>query len=197
MGIYVVGCVLGCAGFAIRAVAARSGELQNLPYLIVSYVFIFSGPPIFAAGLYFIFARICYYVPAAAPITPYRIVRTFVSLDAICELLVGAGTGQFVNASNPKAQEIGQNILRAAIILQMILFLSFAYFAIRLQLNAKRLGIHGKWKMSLYTLYERHACRPLAPAKDYHLPRRRRRHRAGGPGIPRQPSHLEEVERSV
>src|SRR4051812_12799964 len=109
MTIYAVGCLLSTVGLILRAVAARTSDFQNIALLIPSYVFIFSGPPIFAAALYFVFARICYYVPHAAPVTPYRIVRTFISLDGICELLIGSGTGLYVNAKTPKNQKIGEN----------------------------------------------------------------------------------------
>ncbi|KAF3941738.1 hypothetical protein ABW19_dt0210404 [Dactylella cylindrospora] len=153
MPIYVIGCFLATAGLAIRAYTARAGDLQSLGLLIPSQVFIYSGPPIFSAALFFVFARISYYVPQAAPITPYRIVRTFISLDGLCEALVGAGTGMFVNTTAPERQEIGQNLLRAALVLQLLLFISFAWFSIKLQLNAKKLGIHGRWKNALYTLY--------------------------------------------
>ncbi|KAK6360806.1 hypothetical protein TWF730_006928 [Orbilia blumenaviensis] len=153
MPIYTIGCVLITAGLALRAYCAHSHDLQSLGLLIPSQVFVYSGPPIFSAALYFVFARICYYVPHAAPITPYRIVRTFISLDGICELLVGAGTGMFVNTQAPERQKIGQGLLRAALILQVLLFIAFAYFAVKLQLNARRLGIDGKWKNALYTLY--------------------------------------------
>ncbi|EPS40106.1 hypothetical protein H072_6075 [Dactylellina haptotyla CBS 200.50] len=153
MPIYVIGCFLLTAGLALRAHTSRAQDLQSLGLLIPSQVLVYSGPPIFSAALYFVFARICYYVPQAAPITPYRIVRTFISLDGICELLVGAGTGMFVNTTAPDRQKIGQGLLRAALILQLLLFLAFAYFSVKLQKNASKLGIHGQWKMSLYTLY--------------------------------------------
>ncbi|EWC43529.1 hypothetical protein DRE_07491 [Drechslerella stenobrocha 248] len=153
MPIYVVGCSLLAAGLSLRAYTARSGDLQSLGLLIPSQVLVYSGPPVFSAALFFVFARLCYYVPQAAPITPYRIVRTFISLDGLCELLVGAGTGMFVNTTVPERQKIGQGLLRAAVILQMLLFLAFAWFAVKLQRNARQLGIGGKWKKSLYTLY--------------------------------------------
>ncbi|KAF3083429.1 hypothetical protein TWF569_007221 [Orbilia oligospora] len=153
MPIYTLGCILLTAGLVLRAYTAHSKDLQSLGLLIPSQVFVYSGPPIFSAALYFVFARICYYVPHAAPITPYRIVRTFISLDGICELLVGAGTGMFVNTQAPERQKIGQGLLRAALILQVLLILAFAYFAVKLQINAHRLGLEGKWKNSLYTLY--------------------------------------------
>ncbi|KAF3917223.1 hypothetical protein ABW20_dc0108880 [Dactylellina cionopaga] len=153
MPIYTFGCFVLAAGLSIRAHTAKSRDLQSLGLLIPSQVLVYSGPPVFSAALYFVFARISYYVPQAAPITPYRIVRTFISLDGICELLVGAGTGMFVNTTAPDRQKIGQGLLRAALILQLLLFLAFAYFAIRLQRNARRLGIRGEWKQSLYTLY--------------------------------------------
>ncbi|KAK6525487.1 hypothetical protein TWF694_005621 [Orbilia ellipsospora] len=153
MPIYVIGCSLLSAGLALRAHTARTRDLESLGLLIPSQVLVYSGPPIFSAALYFVFARISYYVPQAAPITPYRIVRTFISLDGLCELLVGAGTGMFVNTTAPDRQKIGQGLLRAAVILQVVLFVAFAYFATKLQRNATRLGIKGDWRMSLYTLY--------------------------------------------
>ncbi|KAK6330518.1 hypothetical protein TWF696_003407 [Orbilia brochopaga] len=153
MPIYVFGCWVIAAGLALRAHTAHTRDLQSLGLLIPSQVLVYSGPPVFSAALYFVLARICYYVPAAAPISPYRIVRTFISLDGLCELLVGAGTGMFVNTTAPDRQKIGQGLLRAALILQMLLFIAFAYFSVRLQRNACRLGIWGKWRMSLYTLY--------------------------------------------
>ncbi|KAF3919893.1 hypothetical protein ABW21_db0206437 [Orbilia brochopaga] len=153
MPIYVFGCWAIATGLSLRAHTAHTRDLQSLGLLIPSQVLVYSGPPVFSAALYFVLARICYYVPRAAPITPYRIVRTFISLDGLCELLVGAGTGMFVNTTAPSRQKIGQGLLRAALILQLLLFLAFAYFSIKLQRNAKRLGIWGKWRMSLYTLY--------------------------------------------
>jgi hypothetical protein len=153
MPIYVLGCSLATVGLSLRAWNVSTRDFQALGILIPSQVFIYSGPPIFSAALFFVFARICYYVPAAAPISPYRIVRTFISLDGLCEMLVGVGTSMFVNTKAPERQKIGQNILRAALILQVLLFVSFGYFSIKFELNCRRLNLHGKFKNSLITLY--------------------------------------------
>lgn len=61
-----------------------------------------------------------HYIPSQAPMHPGRVVTTFVAADGLCELLMSTGVGQVVNFENPVRVRIGEGLIKAGLILQIV-----------------------------------------------------------------------------
>lgn len=84
---------------------------------------------------------------------PGRVVTTFVAVDGLCEMLMGVGVGQVVNFDNPTKVRIGEGIIKAALLLQIVLFIGFIAVAQRFHSNVRKAGLVGRWTTVLPVLY--------------------------------------------
>ncbi|KAG8836176.1 hypothetical protein FRC17_009519 [Serendipita sp. 399] len=112
-----------------------------------------TAPPIYSAADYFILAKTLHYVPSQAPMHPGRVVTTFVTLDGLCEMLMGTGIGQVVNYDKPKRVQIGTILIKTGLILQIVLFIGFVTVAVRFHANVRKANLVGRWTTVLYVLY--------------------------------------------
>lgn len=95
--------------------------------------------PVYAAINYLILSRVLYYVPYLSPIHPGRVLTTFLAADGVCETLIGNGASRMANANLPSNQRaVGENLVKAALIMQACLFMLFILLAIVFQRRASK-----------------------------------------------------------
>jgi hypothetical protein len=116
--------VILTVGFAFREYGAF--HFGNIDILIVNTVLIMSGPPVYALINYMVLSRVLYYVPYLSPLHPGRVFTTFLAADAVCEVLMVNGAQRLVNTRlTDHERKIGDNLVKAALILQAVLFMCF------------------------------------------------------------------------
>lgn len=78
-------------------------------------------------------SRVLYYIPYLSPIHPGRVATTFLGLDAIVEIMLAQGAWRAIHSGmSDRERNIGEDLVRASLLLQVCLFLLFtcliAYF---------------------------------------------------------------------
>jgi hypothetical protein len=143
-------------GYAARVAAhGKTGEL--IPYVIQS-VFLLLAPILFAAAVYMVLARIIRSVDAEqySPIRINWVTKIFVGCDVLTFLIQGSGAGMMSIGTMSK---MGQNIVLAGLILQIVTFVLFMVTAVVFE---KRMKAHSNpeatqggllWKKHLLSLY--------------------------------------------
>lgn len=127
-------------GFIMREVGAYNYD--NVGVLIASIVLLFSGPPVYAAVNYIVFCRCLYYVPFMSPIHPLRVLVTFLGIDGLIEILIGNGASRLANTeATPKFRQVGEDLVKVALILQAVFFIIFILIGVRFQWACKKKGI--------------------------------------------------------
>lgn len=142
------------AGFILREYNVR-GHLDHLPIFIASAVLLFAAPPVYSGADYFILGRALYYIPYLSPLHPGRVWSTFIGLDIIVETFAGNGAALATNSSLPaRRREIGVDLIKASLILQLILFSAFNAVLAIFHIRARRAGVlNNKLKVIIYTMY--------------------------------------------
>ncbi|KAL2072120.1 hypothetical protein VTL71DRAFT_11463 [Oculimacula yallundae] len=140
-------------GYILREIGAF--DYDNLNIFISSLVFIYAAPPLYELSNYFMLSRILYYIPYHSPIHPGRVLTTFGALSIVVETLNGNGAAYVANTSLPKhRQTMGHNLLKAALILQLVILFLFVLLAASFHLRVKRAGLlPKKINTALVTLY--------------------------------------------
>lgn len=94
--------------------------------------------------------RTLYYVPYLSMIHPGQVISTFVGLDVIVEILTGNGAAKIANlSSSPEQIRIGNGLIRASLLLQIVLFALFISLEVVFHLRLVKSRIkHAK----LYTI---------------------------------------------
>ncbi|KZT53805.1 hypothetical protein CALCODRAFT_519811 [Calocera cornea HHB12733] len=132
--------ILFVAGFVLRSIG--SFHYDNLPIFISSTVMLLAAPPIYEAANFFTLGRILYYVPYHAPMHPGRVVTTFAALQALIEALNGNGGSRAANSAlTPAQQEVGRDLLKAALILQLFCMACFILLAGTFELRCRKAGV--------------------------------------------------------
>lgn len=142
------------AGFILREYNVR-GHLDHLPIFIASAVLLFAAPPVYSGADYFILGRALFYIPYLSPLHPGRVFTTFIGLDIIVEAFAGNGAALATNHSLPAhRREIGYDLIKASLILQLILFAAFVGILAIFHVRARRAGVvNHKLKVIIYTMY--------------------------------------------
>ncbi|KAF7586612.1 hypothetical protein BBP40_008619 [Aspergillus hancockii] len=146
--------LLFTAGFLMRTIAAF-GAWDNLGVFISSSVFLLAGPPVYEGANFFTLGRILYYIPYHSPMHPGRVFTTFIAMGISIEIITANGAVLVANTSNPEStQNNGKALLKAALILQIALMVSFVALATKFYYNCHRGGVlNDKVKRALYVLY--------------------------------------------
>ncbi|OTA65917.1 hypothetical protein K449DRAFT_297963, partial [Hypoxylon sp. EC38] len=152
-GFYALCGALFAAGFIVRELGAF--DYTNLIYYIVSSCLVYFSPPIYELCNYYILGRILYFVPYYSPIHPGRVLTTFAAISLVVETLNGIGVSYESNRSLPEGiQNMGQSLLKASLILQLVVVTLFVTLAAAFQMKCRRNGInHVKVNQALLTLY--------------------------------------------
>ncbi|PGH36460.1 hypothetical protein GX50_00645 [[Emmonsia] crescens] len=142
-----LGAIFSAIGFLQRSLlASDKGDVKSL--YTVSTMFILGAGPTYAGADYFICGRLFSFVPSAAPMSPIRVVRTFIAFDMLAEMCVWVGAGLLAGADADAVARynIGLNLIRVAMITQAVLFTSFvavlAFFHIRVDV------LRAKWSVT-------------------------------------------------
>ncbi|KAI1412671.1 RTA1 like protein-domain-containing protein [Hypoxylon sp. FL1857] len=152
-GWYALCGAIFAAGFIVRELGAF--DYRNLTYYIASSCLVYFAPPIYELCNYYILGRILYFVPYHSPIHPGRVLTTFAAISFVVEALNGVGVSYESNRSLPEdVQQIGQSLLKASLILQLVVVTLFVTLAVTFQRKCRRNGInHVKVNQALLTLY--------------------------------------------
>ncbi|KAI9371845.1 RTA1 like protein-domain-containing protein [Aspergillus egyptiacus] len=133
--------LLFTVGFILRAIGAF-GEWDNVRVYIASTVFLLAGPPIYEGANFLILGRILYYVPYLSPMHPGRVFSTFTFLLSVVEVLTANGAALLANVEAPETRRnIGEALLKAALILQLVLMAGFSSLAITFNWRCWRAGV--------------------------------------------------------
>jgi hypothetical protein len=94
-------------------------------------------------------------VPHRAPIHPGRVVTTFAAVSAVVEALNANGAARSANQNaTQQYQDIGHDLLKAALIIQIVVILLFIALAVTFHRRCIRAGIRNlKLNNALWTLY--------------------------------------------
>ncbi|KAJ9143093.1 RTA1-domain-containing protein [Pleurostoma richardsiae] len=159
----VVGCLLEFIGYAARTGSARQepGCWRMMPYIIQS-VYILLGPSLFAASIYMMLGRIVRLTDGEYHIMIKQrwLTKTFVTGDIVC-LCMQAGGGGLMGASrnSPSLADIGNGVIVASLVLQLLWFAFFcvvaAVFHRRMKLVPTNASMQPgiRWETYLHTLY--------------------------------------------
>ncbi|KAJ6187698.1 hypothetical protein N7519_002606 [Penicillium mononematosum] len=146
--------LLFTAGFITRTIGAF-GQWGNIGIFIASTVLLLAGPPVYEGANFFILGRILYYIPYHSPIHPGRVFTTFLALGVVIESITANGAAQVARTdSSVSSQNTGKALLKAALIMQIFLMVSFVSLAGRFHFNCARGGVlNHKIKSALLVLY--------------------------------------------
>ncbi|KAL4935287.1 hypothetical protein BDV06DRAFT_217536 [Aspergillus oleicola] len=160
IGLYPLCGVIFTLGYALREYGAYHylyNEEDNGPLIgyILSQVFVYICPPLLELANYHILARIFYYIPYLAPLSPGRVLSTFGALMVLVEVLNALGVSLGSNPSSSSTQQsIGSNMTIAALSLQVVVIATFGLLAGLFQYRIRREGISStKVTVPLRTLY--------------------------------------------
>lgn len=128
-----------------------------MPYAIQNFL-ILLGPALFAASIYMCLSRIIRGVHAdhLSIIKPQKLTRTFVGGDLVSFLVQGGAAGIMATGKNPK---VGEGIVIAGLMVQIIMFGLFAVCAILFQRRIARMptpesaSTSTPWRKSMRMLY--------------------------------------------
>ncbi|KAF3481759.1 RTA1 domain-containing protein [Arthroderma uncinatum] len=175
---FILGTTFSGIGFVARSLSAlKVGDARTL--WRISSMFTLGAGPTYAGADYFVCGRIFSYVRSAAPISPLRTVRTFIVFDVLAEIAVWVGAGIMDGSGDPNSvrAKLGLNLLRAAVIIQLALFMCFVVVIFIFQIRATSRGFwkasHQKaggtpgWVKVTYTLYASSLL--IAVRSGYHI----------------------------
>ncbi|KAJ4417212.1 hypothetical protein N0V85_001948 [Neurospora sp. IMI 360204] len=150
---YVSSAILFTAGFIVRELGAF--DYSDLVKFIVTNCLVYSAPPSAELANYNILGRILYYVPYHSPIHPGRVITTFAFISTVVEALNSNGAALSANQSLRRwKQDIGRDLLKAALLIQLVVIALFLVLAGVFHRRCRRGGIKSaKLENVLYTLY--------------------------------------------
>ncbi|KAI5893960.1 uncharacterized protein SCHCODRAFT_02623262 [Schizophyllum commune H4-8] len=128
------------AGFITREVGAYNYDSEGL--YISSTRLLLIAPAVYEGANYFVLGRVLYYVPYYAPLHPGRVVTTFFGIDVLIGVLTGVSGSYIADPSLPTAkQNLGRDLLRAAMLLQLATMALFVGITIRFHILCRRAGV--------------------------------------------------------
>ncbi|KAH8897579.1 RTA1-domain-containing protein [Thozetella sp. PMI_491] len=163
LGALVGGCFTEFIGYAARTASARQepGCWRMMPYIIQS-VFILLSPALFSASIYVILGRIVRLTDGESHILVKNrsITKIFVTGDLVC-LFMQCAAGGLMGGSRavPSLAQIGNGVVIASLILQLVWFAFFVVVAfmfhrsMRLVPTASANRPEIRWESYLRTLY--------------------------------------------
>ncbi|THZ91564.1 RTA1-domain-containing protein [Aureobasidium pullulans] len=151
----VVGGLFEVIGYGARAYA-RSHTTDTLPYAIQSLL-ILLAPILFAASVYMYLGRVIHSVDGQRHcLIPLKfLTKVFVAGDVACFLAQGAGGGLLSSAKKASKINLGQNIILAGLILQIVIFFGFLVVAINfhIRMRGRSTASPRGWQRKLLGLY--------------------------------------------
>ena len=153
-GLFPWAALVFVAGYATRTYAAF-GHYDNVDVFIAATVLVYAAPPVYELANYITLGRVLYYVPYHSPLHPGRVITTFGGLSAVVEILTGNGASYASNRKNSEgAREAGRAMLKAALVIQLGVIVSFVALAAFFHVRCKRERLlPRKVAKVLWTLY--------------------------------------------
>ncbi|KAI1097465.1 RTA1-domain-containing protein [Jackrogersella minutella] len=153
---FVVGGLMEIIGYCARA-AAHSQTDKLVPYLIQSLM-ILLPPILFAASIYMVLGRIIRAIHGEqySLIRVNLLTKIFVLGDIVSFFVQGGGAGIMSNGSNVK---MGENIIVAGLVIQIVMFALFVATAVLFQTRYQKNKVSASsfdavgWKASMNMLY--------------------------------------------
>ncbi|PSN61798.1 RTA1 like protein [Corynespora cassiicola Philippines] len=132
---FAIGGIFEFAGYCARA-SAHNKTGRIMPFAVQN-VFILLGPALFAASIYMCLSRIIRSVRAEnlSLIKPRKLTATFVTGDILSFVVQGGAAGLMVTGKNAK---LGEGIVIAGLMIQIIMFGFFAATAVIFQSRITR-----------------------------------------------------------
>ncbi|KAI5275899.1 RTA1-domain-containing protein [Aureobasidium subglaciale] len=151
----VIGGIFEVVGYGARAYA-RSHTTDTLPFAMQSLL-VLLAPILFAASVYMYLGKIIRSVGGEEHcLIPLRfLTKVFVAGDIACFIAQGAGGGLLSSAKKASKISLGQNIILAGLILQIVIFFLFVVVAVNFHI---RMRSHSRtsasnWQRKLLGLY--------------------------------------------
>jgi hypothetical protein len=141
------------AGYVYREIGAYN--YTNIIDYVVSLCLVYGAAPVYELANYVIFGRILYYVPYYSPLHPGRVITTYGFLSTIVEVLNANGARLLSDVTlSQKKQDIGHNLLKAGLVMQLAVIFTFLGLAISFQRKCRKNGLMPRHLHSvLTTLY--------------------------------------------
>ncbi|KAL9131720.1 MAG: hypothetical protein Q9217_000395 [Psora testacea] len=141
------GGIIMVAGFITREASAF--KTRDLDIFISTQVLLFAAPPVYSLANFMLLTRTLYYVPYNTPIHPGRVLTTFIGLDVIVEVLTANGAAKIADMdSTPAQRDVGEALIRASLLLQVVLFVFFIALEIVFHVRCIKSGVM-KRKLSI------------------------------------------------
>lgn len=160
---FVIGGIFETIGYIGRIISAKQTPNWTLNPYIIQTLLLLIAPALFAASVYMILGRIVRLVDGARhSIIPVQwLTKIFVATDVISFFMQGAGGGMLSSAKNQSGLELGENIIIAGLVVQLIGFSVFIAVAsvfhrrtVRQPTEASRTtAAGGAWQRFMYVLY--------------------------------------------
>ena len=152
-GLFPWAALIFVGGYSVRSYAAW--HYDNVDVFIAATCLVYAAPPIYELANYVTLGRVLYYIPYNSPLHPGRVITTFGGLSAIVEILTGNGASYASNRKNSAgARAAGRGMLKAALVIQLGVILSFVGLAVHFHIKCRRQQLlPAKIAKVLYTLY--------------------------------------------
>ncbi|RFU36250.1 hypothetical protein B7463_g106, partial [Scytalidium lignicola] len=127
--------------------------MHNNPYrlstFLIQIVCLTTAPAFYSAGLYLCLSRIVIaYGEGISRVNPVWYTRFFITCDIISLSLQGAGGGVASAATKPTTMDLGNHLMLAGLIIQIVSLLFFATACIDFALRVRR---YPSWKTATYS----------------------------------------------
>ncbi|TKX24767.1 hypothetical protein C1H76_2942 [Elsinoe australis] len=159
----LIGVILECIGYIFRIISHDRTSVL-LPFIIQS-IFLLVAPALYAASIYMVLGRLIRLLRAESYslIAPRWMTKIFVAGDVFSFLVQSSGGGLMASA-NADSAKMGNNLIIAGLVIQIVLFGFFAVSAgvfhlrIRGADHPAKWEVEVKWERLLGMLYLASAC---------------------------------------
>lgn len=140
-------------GWILRAISTHNNTKLGL--YIAQIVFIYAGPPIYAAMEYNVLGRLMYYLPMYTPLHPGRALIFFIYLGSAVESLTGSGAGRIASSTPGDAKyKSGGILIASALVLQGAVEIVYMCIVALIQYRCSKAGTQPRnIKLLCITLY--------------------------------------------
>ncbi|KAG4443364.1 hypothetical protein IFR05_001153 [Cadophora sp. M221] len=134
----VIGGLFEVIGFGARAVGNKKPDIL-IPYIIQALL-ILLAPILFAASVYMILGRLIRATKAESySLIPVKwLTKIFVGGDVLCFLIQAGGGAVLSGADTKSARNLGQNLILAGLIIQIVVFCVFLMVAMVFDRRVRR-----------------------------------------------------------
>ncbi|KAG0647859.1 rtm1 [Hyphodiscus hymeniophilus] len=156
----VVGAIFEVIGYIARIISSNQSPNWTLGPFIIQSITLLVAPALFAASIYMVLGRIIVAIDGEkfSLIRKKWLTKIFVTSDVFSFLVLSSGAG-ILSGKNGNNQSLGQDIILAGLVIQIIGFGIFVFVALlfhkRMFKNPTPVSLQSDmpWEKHLYTLY--------------------------------------------